>query len=103
MLAECGLTVTEATGGAETVTATVPVFPSLVAVMVADPTVTAVTRPALDTFATDVFDDDQVIVRPPNAVPVESRGVAVIVSVSPVTMDAVVGFIDTVATGAARA
>ena len=100
-LAECGLTVTEATGAAETVTAVLPVFPSLVAVIVAEPTATAVTRPLLDTFATDVFDDDHVIVRPPNAVPVESRGVAVIVTVSPGTIDAELGLIDTDATGAA--
>lgn len=102
-LAECGLTLTEATGGAETVIPTVPVLPSLVAAIVAEPTATAVTRPLLDTFATDVFDDDHAMVRPPNAVPSESRGVAVKVTVSPGTKDAVVGLIDTVATGAATA
>lgn len=100
-LAECGLTVTEATGGAETVTPAVPILPSLVAVIVAEPTATAVTRPPADTVATDVFDEAHVMVRPPNAVPVESRGVAVIVIVSPVTSDDDVGLIDTVATGAA--
>lgn len=100
-LAECGLTATEATGGAVTVTPAVPVLPSLVAVIVAEPVATAVTRPLLDTLATDVLDDDQVIVRPPNAVPAESRGVAVNVIVSPVTSEAVVGLMDTVATGAA--
>ena len=100
-LAVCGLTATEATDGAETVTLAVPVLPSLVAVIVAEPVATAVTRPLLDTFATDALDEDQVIVRPPNAVPVESRGVAVNVIVSPVTSAAVVGLIDTVATGAA--
>lgn len=101
--AECGLTLTEATDGALTVTLAVPLLPSLVARIVAEPTATAVTKPSLETVATDVFDDDQVMVRPPNAVPSESRGVAAKVMVSPGTSEAVVGFNVTVDTGAATA
>src|SRR5206468_1171691 len=44
-LADAGLTVTEATGTSVTVIAAVPLLPSLVAVIVADPVATAVTRP----------------------------------------------------------
>ena len=50
--AEGGLTVTEATGTSATVTADVPLFPSLVAVMVADPAASAVTSPLPLTVAT---------------------------------------------------
>jgi hypothetical protein len=47
-----GVTVTEATGAGETVIALVPDFPSLVAVIVASPGVTARTSPAAETVAT---------------------------------------------------
>jgi hypothetical protein len=102
-LAECGLTLTEATGGALTVTLVVPILPSLVARIAAEPIATAVTKPLLETVATDVLDDAQVMVRPPNAVPVESRGVAPMVAVSPGTREAVAGSIVTDATGAGSA
>jgi len=47
MLADAGLTVTDATGTSVMVIAAVPLLPSLVAVIVAEPTATAVTRPLL--------------------------------------------------------
>src|SRR3989442_4986689 len=51
-LDEVGLTVTDATGTMVTVTVAVPLFPSLVAVSVAAPAATPVTRPLRDTVAT---------------------------------------------------
>jgi hypothetical protein len=57
-------TFTEATGTGSTVIDDVPVFPSLVAVIVAPPTETAVTRPELLTVATAVLFDDQLTTRP---------------------------------------
>src|SRR6266540_2004013 len=54
MLAVAGVTATEATGtgAAATVTAALPLWPSLVAVIVAEPAVTPVTRPLALTVAT---------------------------------------------------
>src|SRR5262249_19336045 len=60
-------TVTVATGtggGALTVTAAVPVFPSLIAVIVAEPGATAVTRPLELTVAIPAALVDHVTVRP---------------------------------------
>jgi len=72
MLAEMGLTVTVATGGGgtgSTVIELVPVFPSLVAVIViGPPTLTAVTKPFASTVAAALF-DDQVMVRPVSTLP----------------------------------
>jgi hypothetical protein len=48
-----GVTFTDATGAAVTVTVAVPLFPSLDAVIVTDPTLSPLTRPVLDTTATD--------------------------------------------------
>lgn len=62
--AEVGLTPTEATGTADTVIAEVPVWPSLVADIVADPGATAVTRPLGLTVATAVLSLDHVTARP---------------------------------------
>src|SRR5438093_4110964 len=67
--AEAGVTVTEATGagaGAVTVMAAVPLLPSLVAVIVADPADTPLTRPFPLTVATAVLLLAQAIVRPDN-------------------------------------
>ena len=55
----------------------VPLFPSLVAVIVAEPGVTPETSPELLTVATDVLLLDQVTVRPDSAAPFASLGVAV--------------------------
>jgi len=76
-LAVAGLTVTDATGTLVTVIAAVPVFPSLVAVIVADPAAPPVTRPLAFTLATAVLLLDQVTTRPVSAVPLASFGVAV--------------------------
>src|SRR2546422_1073760 len=51
-VAVAGLTTTEATGTVDTVTAAVPLWPSLVAVIVTAPTATPVTRPLAETVAT---------------------------------------------------
>src|SRR5207245_6341304 len=50
-----GATVTEATGTTVTVTLALPLWPSLVAVIVAEPATFAVTSPLLETVATDVL------------------------------------------------
>src|SRR3989454_2968305 len=63
--------------GVVTVTADVPLCPSLVAVMVAEPTVTPVTRPLELTVATEVLLLDQLTVRPDSGLPLASFGVAV--------------------------
>ena len=72
-----GLTVTEATGTFVAVIAAVPFFPSLVAVIVADPPAFAVTSPLALTVAIVVLLLVQVTVRPDSALPAESFGVAV--------------------------
>ena len=73
-------TATVATGGggsALTVRGAVPLFPSLVAVIVAEPTPRPVTRPFVLTVAMPVFEVDHVTVRPLNGAPLASFGVAV--------------------------
>jgi hypothetical protein len=82
-LAVAGLTVTVATGTWLTVTDAVPLFPSLVAVIVAVPTARAVTSPLPLTVAIVVLLLTQVTVRPVSAFPAESRGVAVSCTVCP--------------------
>ena len=72
-----GVTSTDATGTLVTVTDAAPLFPSLVAVIVAEPGVTPETSPAPFTVATDVLLLDQVTVRPESAAPFASLGVAV--------------------------
>jgi hypothetical protein len=57
-------TVTSATGTGTTVIEDVPVFPSLVAVIVALPSAREVTRPLAETVAIDGALDDHVTVRP---------------------------------------
>jgi hypothetical protein len=57
-------TVTVATGACVMVIVALPLFPSLVAVMLAVPTATAVTTPWASTVATVVLPELQVIVRP---------------------------------------
>src|SRR5438046_3706093 len=65
-LAEGGVTVTEATGAPATVMLAVPLWPSLVAVMITDPAVTPVTSPLPLTVAMLLLLDDQLMVRPVN-------------------------------------
>ena len=94
-----GLTFTLATGTNVTVTAEVPVLPSLVAVMVTGPPTTfAVTRPVASTVATVALLVVQVTVRPVSGVPAASFGVAVSWTVSPGCRLAVGGLTSTEAT-----
>jgi hypothetical protein len=69
-----GLTVTEATGTAITLICVVPLFPSLVAVIViGPPTVTAVTSPLEETLAMSALLDVHATARPESADPLISR------------------------------
>ena len=76
-MAVAGLTETVATGTCVTVMDDVPLFPSLVAVIVAEPGVTPEASPELLTVATDVLLLDQETARPERAAPFASLGVAV--------------------------
>src|SRR5436190_816847 len=78
-----GEIVTEATGTGATVTAALPVLPSLIAVIVAAPATPPVTSPPLETVATPVLPLVHVTVRPAKVLPVESFGVAVSCTVCP--------------------
>src|SRR5438309_4582887 len=100
-VAGAGLTTTVATGTSATVTAAVPAFPSLVAVMVAVPAATPFTSPLLLTVAILVLLLAHVTVRPVSAVPAESFGVAVSCAVCPTVRLAVASATATEATGAA--
>src|SRR5213083_1572021 len=97
--AEGGVTSTVATGTGVTVIVEVPLFPSLVAVIVADPGVTPETSPLLLTVATAVLELDHVTVRPESGVPPASLGVPVSCTVWPACTDAEGGVTSTVATG----
>jgi hypothetical protein len=74
---ELGFTDTEATTGAATVTAAVPLCPPADAVIVADPRATAVTRPLDETEATPPLDVDQETEMPLRVAPEASLRVAV--------------------------
>src|SRR2546425_305862 len=99
MDADAGVTVTEATGTLVTVTAAVPLFPSLVAVIVAEPAATPVTNPLPVTVAAAGLLDAQVTTRPVSAAPLASFGVAVSCTVCPLCRFAVAGLTVTDATG----
>jgi hypothetical protein len=78
-LAVAGDTVTDATGTSVTVIAAVPLFPSLVAVIVTGPpAATAVTRPAALTVARVALLVDQLMGRPVSTLPPPSLVVAAI-------------------------
>ena len=81
-----GLTAVASPLEIETETVDVPLNEPDVAVIVADPFATAVTRPADDTVATPVFDEDHVTVAPEIAVPPASLTVAASVVVPPLDM-----------------
>src|SRR5437016_2688002 len=100
MVAVAGVTATEATGTTATVTVALPAFPSLVAVIVAEPAALLVTRPLGPTVATAVLLLPHVTVRPVSALPAESFGVAVSCTVCPTRMLAVAGETATEATDA---
>src|SRR5258705_13091679 len=72
MFATAGLSATVATGTLVTEIAATLLFPSLVAVMVAEPAVTPVTKPLALTVATAGALDAQVTTRPVSIVPAES-------------------------------
>src|SRR5207245_2465125 len=100
-LADAGLTVTVATGTLETEMTAVPVRPSLVAVIVAEPTATAPASPLPFTAATDGLLLVQVTVRPLSTLPAESVVVAPSWMVCPTNRLAADGFTVTAATGTA--
>jgi hypothetical protein len=100
-LAVAGLTVTEATGTVVTVIADPPACPSLVAVIVALPVATLLTRPLPFTVATAAFVVAHVTIRPLNGLPSASFGVAVSCTDCPTAMLAVAGVTATDATGTA--
>ena len=75
-LADAGLTLTDATGTVDTVMLEVPLWPSLVAVILAAPATFAVTTPLALTVATVALSLDQAIVRPDSGLPLASCGVA---------------------------
>ena len=82
-----------------TVTLALPLFPSLVAVIVAGPGATPVTRPVAFTVAVDVLELVHVTVRPVRMLPLASLSVAVSCTVWPTWTGAAAGVTSTVATG----
>src|SRR2546421_275629 len=98
-VADAGATVTEATGVCTTVMAEVPLWPSLVAVIVADPATTPVTNPLALPVAAELLLLDQVIDRPVRMLPLASLRVAVSCCVWPSFSVADAGARVTVATG----
>src|SRR5689334_24095499 len=76
-LAVAGVTVTDDTGTGVTVIADVPVLPSLVAVIVAEPAALAVTSPVELTLAALLLLEDHVTTRPVRMLPLASLSVAV--------------------------
>jgi hypothetical protein len=102
-LAVTGVTITVATGASVTVIEDVPVFASLVAVIVTGPpAATAVTRPPASAVATVGLLEVHVTVRPVSTLPFASMSVAVscCVGVIPSTRLAEEGVTVTVLTGA---
>src|SRR5712664_3124445 len=99
ILTEVGLTTTEATGTLDTVTAAVPLWPSLVAVIVATPTATLVTSPLAEIAATALLLVVHVTTRPMSGVPFASLGVAVSCTAPPMNTFGVAGLTTTDATG----
>src|SRR5690349_20958464 len=87
--------------GAETVMLAVPLLPSLVAVIVAEPAATPLTRPLLLTVAMVVLLLDQVMLRPVSVFPDASLVVAASCTVAPTLTLAVAGVTATDATGTA--
>src|SRR2546422_190364 len=91
MPAVAGLTLTDATGTGFTVTAALPVFPSLVAVIVTAPAPAPVTSPVEVTVATAGVLDAQVTDRPDSRLPAASFSVAVSCPVPPTYTSGTVG------------
>jgi hypothetical protein len=100
-LAENGVTATVLTGASVTVIEDVPIFVSLVAVIVTGPPAAIpVTKPVASTVATALLLEDHVTVRPVSTVPFASLATAVSCCVPPTATLAVPGVTVTVATGA---
>jgi hypothetical protein len=99
MLADAGLSVSVATGTFETVIAAVPLAPSLVAVIVAEPTPPPVTSPLRFTAATVGALLDHVTGRPAKGLPLESRATALSCTLAPTSMLTTAGDRVTDATG----
>jgi hypothetical protein len=99
-VAEAGLTLTDATGTGVTVNAAAPFFPSLVAVIVTEPTASPLTRPLPFTPASAVLPLDHVTARPESALPLASLGIAVSCAVCPTATLGEGGLTLTDATGA---
>src|SRR5256886_11216326 len=99
MVADAGFTVTAATGTTVTVMAAVPLLPSLVAVMVAEPAPAAVTRPLLLTVATAGLLLAHVTTRPVRGLPAASFGTAESCPVAPTKRLAEAGVPGTAAMG----
>src|SRR5215207_7210075 len=83
---DAALTVTNATGAATMVTPREPVLPSIVAVIVAGPAATPLTRPLLLTVAVAALDVVHVTVFPVSVLPFASRAVAESCAVCPTEM-----------------
>src|SRR5439155_4314339 len=96
--AVAGLTATEAAGTFETEMEAVPLWPSLVAVMVAEPAALAPTSPLPFTVATPELLFVQEMVRPVSGFPFASFGVAMSCCVPPTVRLAVAGLTATEAT-----
>jgi hypothetical protein len=94
----CGCTATEPTATFVVVTFAVPLFPSLVAVIVATPFATALTRPCDETVAAAGFELDHATARPVRRLPAESASVAVSCVVCPTDIESGFGVTATVAT-----
>jgi len=95
---DVGATVMLAATAAETAIPDVPVFPSLVAVIVVAPMATPVTSPVASTVATASFADDHVTVRPTSGFPAASSGCAWRCTVTPTWIAALGGLTVTDAT-----
>jgi hypothetical protein len=98
-----GETLTDATGTAETVRLAVPLFPSLVAMIVAEPAATPVTTPLDDTVAMPVLELNHVTARPVSTLLFASYAVAVSCAVCPTVTLGVAGETLTEATGTVTA
>lgn len=98
---DTGVTTTLVTTGSETVTVAEPVRPSLVALRVAEPVPTAVTRPAGEIVAIDALLLDHAIARPVSTFPLASRVAAASCTVCPGKSGVDAGVTTTVATGTA--
>jgi hypothetical protein len=93
--------VTVVTGAGVTVSGALPVFPSLIAIMFALPTLMAVTTPVVgETVATTVLSELHVTLRPVNVLPFASSVVAPACDVPTAVIDAGVSVTVTVETGA---